>query len=165
MRWRGALLLAAAFCVVGVSRRIAHEPAVREPATIPSIGTPLAKRADARSIARLGEVMRARPLFSRDRRPSAPVDAENIIGPPMPRLAGIIVTQGARVALFADATGTRVAAEGSPVGSYVVTSIASGGVELAGAAGSIVLRPGFDAPPTARRPTAREIDGDTESNK
>lgn len=100
--------------------------------------------------------IRARPLFSPERRPIE----TGVTG--LPRLAGIVVNGTQRVAIFAGpSNGHPVLAQaGGHVGAFDVRSITSEGVTVFGPDGTATLRPAFDmtrlplaqasSPPTPR---------------
>jgi hypothetical protein len=91
----------------------------------------------------------ARPLFSPDRRPAASA-ARSVSG--LPRLTGIVVTAGHKVAIFATPGKAVVAEEGVRLGAYEVTAISDSGVTVAGPEGTTMLRPVFDpSPPPATK--------------
>jgi hypothetical protein len=79
----------------------------------------------------------ARPLFSRTRRP--PPDSGAGAGAGLnglPRLTGILITEGGKRAIFAPESGKPIRAEeGGRVGQYVVQSIGAGRVTVAGPEG------------------------------
>ena len=76
-----------------------------------------------------------------DRRPAAS-GARSVSG--LPRLSGIIVAGGRKVAIFAAPGKPIVAEEGLRLGAYEVTAISDSGVTVAGPEGTTVLRPLFD---------------------
>jgi hypothetical protein len=116
-------------------------------APIMPAGTPIAAVGPStRGEVRLGAVL-ARPLFSPDRRPAASSGARSVSG--LPRLSGIIVTGGRKVAIFAAPGKPIVAEEGLRIGVYDVTAISNSGVTVAGPEGTTVLRPLFDPGPPA----------------
>jgi hypothetical protein len=101
----------------------------------------------------------ARPLFSRDRRPT-PVAAKAGGGPvvtALPRLTGVLVGPFGRRAIFAATAGGKpsVIEEGGSLGPYKVEAIAPGHVTIAGPEGEHELQPAFDA--AARQAMAAEI--------
>ncbi len=74
----------------------------------------------------------ARPLFASSRRPSAAETVQSSV-PMLPRLTGVIIAPGTRLAMFASAEGKVVtAAMGAKVGGYVITSIAPSATILLG---------------------------------
>ncbi|MGH7044781.1 MAG: hypothetical protein ACREE2_00140 [Stellaceae bacterium] len=96
----------------------------------------------------------ARPLFSSTRRPPRgnSTDQADDTGLADTRLAGIVITPGHRIAIFAptDAKAVTVT-EGQTVGSWRVESITPLEVSLSGPDGTKTLQPKFDpnlAPPT-----------------
>jgi hypothetical protein len=91
----------------------------------------------------------ARPLFSRDRRPT-PVAARAGGGPTLaalPRLTGVIVGPFGRTAIFAGTDGAKPVAvdEGATLGPYKVESIQPDGVTVSGPRGQQVVTLSFDA--------------------
>lgn len=90
----------------------------------------------------------ARPLFSRDRRPTpaVAVAGENG-GMALPRLAGILVGPFGRTALFAGGDGRKslAVAEGGTVGPYTIKSIEPYAITVDGPDGEHEVRPSFDA--------------------
>jgi hypothetical protein len=101
------------------------------------------------------ETSLARPLFSRDRRPTvvAAKAGETVISS-MPRLTGVLVSPLGRSAIFAGPDGGKpmVISEGSSLGPYLIKSIAPGHVTVSGPEGERDLEPSFDA--NARRAVA-----------
>jgi hypothetical protein len=101
----------------------------------------------------------ARPLFSRDRKPTPP-DAKPGTATTLaalPRLTGVIVGPFGRTAIFAGADGGKaiVAGEGTAVGPYTVQSIQPGGVTVTGPKGEQMVALSGDA--TTRSALAAEI--------
>jgi hypothetical protein len=101
----------------------------------------------------------ARPLFSRDRKPTPP---EAKPGAPrtlaaLPRLTGVIVGPFGRTAIFAGTDGGKaiVAGEGAAVGQYTVQSIQPGGVTVTGPLGEQMVALSGDA--ATRSALAAEI--------
>jgi len=102
----------------------------------------------------------ARPLFSPGRRPPPEGAAPPSVAPTettddaLPRLTGVLVSPGGRIAIFADPAGGRpiVLQEGGRIGAFAVQAIEAGQVTLAGPAGVSVLRPTFDAGGDAASP-------------
>jgi hypothetical protein len=91
----------------------------------------------------------ARPLFSRDRRPT-PVIAKAGSDPllaSLPRLTGVLVGPFGRSAIFASDSGGKalVIVEGGNVGPYTVQAIEPGRVTIAGPEGVRQLQPSYDA--------------------
>lgn len=96
------------------------------------------------------ETILARPLFSRDRKPT-PVLAKSggaVAVSTMPRLTGVMVgPEGAR-AIFAPAESNGkllVASKGTTLGPYTVEAIEPGRVTVSGPEGTVKLQPSFDA--------------------
>ena len=90
----------------------------------------------------------ARPLFRADRKP-APEEAGNGRGSQpagLPRLAGIMLSNGARLAIFQPSGGGRAIAigEGETVAGWRVKQIAADSVTLNGPDGTRRLEPKFD---------------------
>jgi hypothetical protein len=101
----------------------------------------------------------ARPLFSRDRRPT-PVVAKSDSGPTLaalPRLTGIIVGPFGRTAIFAATEGGKPTAvrEGQALGPYTIRSVGPGGVTVDGPEGEQHVALTGDA--DTRRQLAAEI--------
>lgn len=121
------------------------------PAPAPTVATRPARQADRSTIL-------ARPLFRPDRRPpSAKVAATPRM--PLPRLSGILVGNGFRLALFAAESGkTRIAATGDQVDGYRIVEIGPASIILNGPKGRISLTPRFAklraAPPQAAQHTS-----------
>lgn len=84
----------------------------------------------------------ARPPFRPDRRPAEEASAA---AAGLPRLAGIVISPTARVAIFSPvgASTPVVAGVGGTIGVWTVTRISPGSIVIAGAGGSHVLRPTF----------------------
>lgn len=84
--------------------------------------------------------IRARPLFSPERRPIE----TGVTG--LPRLTGIVVNGTQRVAIFdGPSNGHPVLAQaGGRVGAFEVRSVTSDGVTVFGPDGTAMLRPAFD---------------------
>jgi hypothetical protein len=98
----------------------------------------------------------ARPLFSRDRRPT-PVVARAGGGSTIasvPRLSGTLVGPFGRSAIFAGESGGKpvVVAVGGSLGGYTVQAIEPGHVTISGPEGVRQLQPSYDA--AARRAVA-----------
>ncbi len=92
----------------------------------------------------------ARPLFSRNRRPSAEHVASGDTTEGLPRLTGIAMSPLGRSAIFAGAAGGKpvVVGEGGSVGGYTVRAIRPDGVQVDGPGGVRTVAPAFDpAPP------------------
>jgi hypothetical protein len=99
--------------------------------------TPIAQRITA---------ITARPLFRPDRRPVVAVQAGNNTS--LPRLSGILIGAGLRLAIFADNSGkTRLTRQGDVVGGYRVSRIMPDHVTLTSVGASlgtrVVLTPRF----------------------
>lgn len=106
-------------------------------------GTPIAAGADRAApagVARQAQAILARPLFRADRRP---VPRPGKTGTALPRLSAIIVTQGARRAIFAGEGKPLIVGLGGRVGSYRLDAIGPERIRLSGPDGRIVLRPQF----------------------
>lgn len=94
----------------------------------------------------------ARPLFRPDRRPPS-VKAAPSIAATLPRLSGILIGRGFRLALFAVGSGkTRIVAQGGRIAGYRIVAIDPASVVLDGAGGRRVLTPHFEM--TAGSPKA-----------
>ncbi len=95
----------------------------------------------------------ARPLVSPNRRPGTAIASESV---GLPRLTGVLISSGGKVAIFAGATGAKSLAvsEGERVGAYLIAAIGSDGVTIVGPQGDRLLRPAFDPnpPPILRLP-------------
>ncbi len=92
----------------------------------------------------------ARPLFSRNRRPSAERVAEASATEGLPRLTGIAVSPAGRSAIFAGSSpGGKpiVVGEGGSVGAYTVRSIRPDQVQVEGPGGTRTVAPAFDPTP------------------
>jgi hypothetical protein len=104
------------------------------------------------------ETSLARPLFSRDRRPTAVVTSSGggTVVTSMPRLTGVLVTPLGRSAIFAGTDGGKplIASAGTALGPYVVQAIEPGRVTVAGPQGVLQLQPSYDA--NARRAALAE---------
>jgi general secretion pathway protein N len=98
----------------------------------------------------------ARPLFSRDRRPTPPLarSGGDTVLTSLPRLTGVLVGAFGRNAIFAGESGGKplVIEEGGHLGPYTVKAIEPGRVTVAGPEGERQLEPSFDA--NARRAVA-----------
>lgn len=88
----------------------------------------------------------ARPLFAPGRRPPVPGPIAGPPPPPQPpRLAGLLLMDGTRRAIFAGADAAPISlAEGGQVGAFQVIAIDADRVELDGPSGHWTLRPGTD---------------------
>jgi hypothetical protein len=112
--------------------------------TIPPVAAPLpAKQGPApptppdQTDAWLATVL-ARPLFSRDRRPTeAGAKAASAKAPVLPRLTGVIVGPFGRTAIFAAGDGDKGVAvvEGKMIGPYTIEAIEPGGITVSGPQG------------------------------
>lgn len=103
----------------------------------------VAKRQDGRTASWVAIAL-ARPLFSHRRRPPSTTVAA--VGGPraLPRLTGILLSPGRRLAIFAPAHGKPIiTGQGGRIGPYTVRRIAPDRVTLLGADGRHVLRPQF----------------------
>lgn len=132
------LILVVEWLPGGAPPRVAPAPAPRNTAASP------AARADAGQAA---ETVLARPLFSTQRRPPrvAQGPKQVVTGGEMPRLAGIIIGQRERRAIFMPETGKPITlVEGSTLDDLRVVAIAPGSVTLEGPKGRTVLRPVYD---------------------
>lgn len=91
----------------------------------------------------------ARPLFSRDRRPTPVLSKSdgNAAISAIPRLSGVLVSPLGRHAIFAAAEGGKpiVVAAGGTFGPYTVEQIEPGEVTVSGPDGTVQLRLAFDA--------------------
>lgn len=96
----------------------------------------------------------ARPLFTRDRRPAAPVSAVAAAsgGGGLPRLTGIAISPERRRAIFAGTDGAKpiVVEEGGSIGAFTVQAIGPDGVKVAGPDGQRTVALAFDPTPVAR---------------
>ena len=64
------------------------------------------------------------------------------MAPPLPRLAGVVIGNGQRQAIFVAPDGTfDSVTEGEQVGAYAVTAITIGSVQLRGPSGTYTLHP------------------------
>ena len=150
----GLALLACALGGVIVLELDAARPAVDETGIVPIRHAP---RAQARAASEDPEdhtdqwvaTALARPLFSRDRRPT-PVAAASGGGPAqggLPRLTGVVIGPFGRTAIFAGPDGGKPVAvsEGKTLGAYTVRAIAPGRVTVTGPEGERVVMPVADA--------------------
>jgi hypothetical protein len=100
----------------------------------------------------------ARPLFSPARRPPPSAAAEASGPVELGRLAGVLISQSGKRAIFAPERGKPIVAEeGSRIGPYLLRTIEPGQVTVIGPNGLRVLQPAHD--PKARQPgrdTGRE---------
>jgi len=133
----------------GASPTGADDPApapIREPGPAGLPRAPADRASPEQRQARL-TALEARPLFALGRVPrrSEPPGPAEPAQPP--RLAGVIVMQGVRRAMFAATDGRQLGAvaEGGHLGPFTVTAITAGEVQLSGPAGAYTLRPSFDA--------------------
>jgi hypothetical protein len=148
LRRVGLAAVALGLCgLIGLEIAVRDGGADASPGPVISASAPVMPAAPTtRRDVRLGAIL-ARPLFSPDRRPAA-AGARSISG--LPRLSGIIVAGGRKLAIFAAPGKPIVAEEGLRVGAYDVTAISDLGVTVAGPEGATLLRPLFDpAPPVA----------------
>ena len=150
----GLALLACALGGVIVLELDAARPAVDETGIVPIRHAP---RAQARAASEDPEdhtdqwvaTALARPLFSRDRRPS-PVAAASGGGPAksgLPRLTGVVIGPFGRTAIFAGPDGAKPVSvtEGKTLGAYTVRAIAPGRVTVTGPEGERVVMLAADA--------------------
>jgi hypothetical protein len=113
----------------------------------------------AREDAAYEQIILARPLFAPSRRPPAAAAAATAQSSvrTLPRLTGVIITPGTRLALFASTEGKVItAAMGVMVGGYVVSSIAPDEAILLGPHGARQVHISF--PHVTRGATSYEID-------
>jgi general secretion pathway protein N len=107
--------------------------------------------ASAEPVAAWTSTILARPLFSPERRPSAPAAvaaAEPAAPQSLPRLAGIVVTPRSRTAIFSNgADHSTIATEGATVGEWRVVAIHAEAVELAGPDGARTVHPTYSSDP------------------
>lgn len=121
------------------------------PMPLPSLASPALQAENATFPADRSQdwvaIILDRPLFNVSRRPPPGAAAAASRGTGLPRLSGILVAASQRRAIFAGPAGSKpvVIAEGAKLGGYTVQSIGGGQVTLAGPAGTVVLRPAFDA--------------------
>jgi hypothetical protein len=157
-------LLASGLAVVIVleleSARGAREPsavvAVRHPPKVqPRVAS---EDPEDHTDAWLADVL-ARPLFSRDRKPTPPASkaggSQTLAA--LPRLTGVVLGPFGRTAIFAGTDGAKavVVNEGKTVGPYTVQSIRPGGVTVDGPQGEQRVSLGADA--ATRSALAAEI--------
>jgi hypothetical protein len=139
--------------ILGLSGTIALELVDRHtrPAGLPAMDT-IQPKATAASLAmpsqtdidtRMNEIL-VRPIFNPERRPIGSA-AKNVAG--LTRLTGIVVTNSARIAIFAASSGGHpfIAEEGARINGYEVNNISDSGVTVVGPAGVLVMTPHFDA--------------------
>lgn len=113
------------------------------PGTLPSVVVSMPQRAPgspSHTVVNWQQIVLGRPLFRPDRRPvTAPAQAT-----PLPRLSGILIGAGTKLALFADDQGTTImAAPGATVGAYRISNIETNEVTLVAPGVKLVLRPHF----------------------
>lgn len=142
-----ALLAAGLAGLAGVELRApfpAGAPPGHHPTSLPA-STPAAADADARPAPKqAGRAILARPLFRPDRRPPS-VETAPVATAKLPRLSGILIGRGFRLALFAGESGkTRIAAKGERIAGYRIVAINPASVVLAGADGRRTLTPRFE---------------------
>ena len=95
-----------------------------------------------RLVGRQVAAITARPLFRPDRRPAAAVQAHH--NTRLPRLSGILIGAGLRLAIFTDDSGkTRMARQGDMVHAYRISRISAGHVTLTASGVRMVLTPRF----------------------
>jgi hypothetical protein len=138
------VLLLAVVAAEATQRSGANSHPIRRTATTHPLQPPVTTHlASAESLDQWMKVALARPLFAPDRKPVAGTVAAD---PGMPRLAGIIESPDAAVAIFQPADGVRpvVARHGEKVGGWEVTSIATGAVNLRRENDVVILSPRFD---------------------
>ena len=159
----GLALLATMLAAVIVLELDASDAPADQSGIVPIRHAPLAKaRTEAEDPVdhtdAWAETSLARPLFSRDRRPTpvvAKVGGEPVMAS-IPRLTGVLVTPLGSSAIFASPNGGKpvIAAPGTALGPYVVQTIEPGQVTVAGPDGTLHLHPSYDA--TARQATVAE---------
>lgn len=147
-----AALLATTVAVEFRQQLPAPVSAVSVPA-VPTAATPAAaaRVASVVQIQSWVATILARPLFSRDRRPTDAPAAVAAVAESLPRLTGITVSPAGRHAIFAS-PGNKpplVASPGDHVAGFTVRSIEPGGVTVVGPSGPRVLQPSFEGPPHA----------------
>ena len=146
--WLGCFLLAFA-AIIGWELHMPAEalaPAGQPSATMsngPAQAGAVAAERTERAVAALSTILQ-RPLFRADRRPAALARAvEPADDPPLPRLAGTIVTPSTRTAIFAESATSKAAAvaEGGSLGAVEVVKIEAGEVTVQVAGSMHILRP------------------------
>lgn len=130
---------------------LGHHRIVLPPAPAQAAPAPQAPHADRSAIL-------ARPLFRPDRRPPR-VRTAAAQPMPLPRLSGILIGNGFRLAMFASGSGkTRIAAAGERIDGYRIVRIGPASIILDGPKGRISLTPRFAklhaAPPPAAPPAS-----------
>ncbi len=135
--------LEAGLVVLGLARPSAPGPA---PAASTAEFVDAPAIASHHSAAAIADRLLARPLFASGRRPMSAAPAAGPPPPaPPPRLAGLLLMDGVRRAIFAGADTAPISlAEGGRVGLFQVIAIGADQVELDGPSGHWTLRPGAD---------------------
>lgn len=157
---RGLWLLATALAMIltwELTPGAISEPAI--PAVAVRLGAaPIAGRQEisaalrAREYSKYERTILARPLFAPSRRLSAAATVRSSVAI-LPRLTGVIIAPGTRLAMFASAEGKHVTATmGATVGGYVVTSIAPAAAMLLGPDGVRQVHIGFSHTTPHARP-------------
>jgi len=137
-------------CILQGIAPLADADAAPEPFQVPgpavSSGKPVEQASPELMQARVS-TMQARPLFMPGRVPSHPEPPLAAEPARPPRLAGLVITQGMRRAIFAAPDGQKpsVAAEGDQLGPFTVTAIKASEALLTGPSGLYTLHPSSDA--------------------
>lgn len=112
------------------------------PAPAPSSPPSVPPQARAKALADDTETILARPLFAVSRRPFPTAPPPSAVAPP--RLTGVIIAPGARLALFASGEGKVTAvANGHSIGGYMVRAISLNEVIVSGPGGRHALHVSF----------------------
>jgi len=150
-------LSAVLLAVIALELSAAPAPPPRDAAPVRVADLPTT---EAEDVSGLVPTILARPLFARDRRPSASAAAAGA-SDQMPRLAGILIDRGQKRAIFqpeGDAKPISVA-EGEQVAGWQVKTIAADGVTLAGPKGTETVQPKPDPALAAAAATAQPLPG------
>jgi hypothetical protein len=125
--------------------------AIRPAPRLPRLGAAASQAAPDHTDEWVATIL-ARPLFTRDRKPTTDHPAATVaLSETLPRLAGIAISPYGRQAIFAGDDGKPVVvSEGGQVAGYTVRAITAGMVQIDGPDGKRALVPAFDlksAPP------------------
>ena len=123
----------------GADSHLGAQSAVAAPSVVAS---PRAAGPAAASLDQWTKVVLARPLFAQSRKPSGEASTAVVA---LPRLAGIIASPDAAVAIFQPPGGVRpvVARHGDSIAGWEVTAVALDAVSLQKANDRVILRPSF----------------------
>jgi general secretion pathway protein N len=143
------LSLLCALSIVTIVVEVLHPPGVRghpggqSIAAAPSVvANPRSTSPAAASLDQWTKVVLGRPLFAPNRKPSGEALTAGV---GLPRLAGIIASPDAAVAIFQPAGSVRpvVARHGDSIAGWEVTAVAIDAVSLQKANDRVILRPSF----------------------